>query len=71
MMSAPQAVVAAFEWLSQFFLAFLLFCGFVWLLQLVSSVYRMRAYARSLRFIDYRRFLDSEHAVPVSLILPV
>ena len=71
MMNAPQAVVSAFEWLSRFFLAFLLFCGFAWLLQLVSSGYRMRAYARSLRFIDYKRFLDSEHAVPVSLILPV
>ena len=71
MINVPQAVVSAFEWLSRFFLAFLLLCGFVWLLQLASSSRRMRAYARSLRFIDYKRFLDSEHAVPVSLILPI
>jgi len=71
MMNVPQAVVSTFESLSQFFLALLLFCGFVWLLQLATSGRRMRTYARSLRFIDYKRFLDSEHAVPVSLILPI
>ena len=71
MIPIPQAVVSAFEWLSRFFLAFLIVSGLLGLLQLVLSNYRMRAYARSLRFIDYRRFLDSEHAVPVSLILPI
>ena len=71
MINVPQTVISVFEWLSQFFLAFLLASGFVWMLQLVTSNYRMRAYARSLRFIDYKRFLDSEHAVPVSVILPV
>jgi len=71
MIPNSQAVVSAFDLLSRFFLAFLMVSGLVGFLQLVLSNYRMRAYTRSLRFIDYRRFLDSEHAVPVSLILPI
>ena len=71
MIPNSQAVVSAFEWLSRFFLAFLIVSGLLGLLQLLLSNYHMRAYTKSLRFIDYRRFLDSEHAVPVSLILPI
>jgi len=59
------------EGASWFFLAFLIFSGLVWLIQLVVSYYRLRKYVRSLRYIDYKRFLDSEHMVPVSMIVPV
>lgn len=57
--------------LSLFFLAFLIASGSIWLFELGLSYYRMRQYVRSLRFIDHRRFLDSEHMVPVSLIVAV
>ncbi len=45
----------------------------VWLIRLVemiASSVRIRREATSLRSVDYRRFQESEHIMPVSLILP-
>ncbi|MEZ4628430.1 MAG: glycosyltransferase family 2 protein, partial [Eubacteriales bacterium] len=42
----------------------------IYLIQLISTSIGLRRYVRSLRYIDYRRFLDSEHMVPISLLVP-
>jgi len=42
----------------------------IYLVQLISASFGLRKYVRSLRYIDYRRFLDSEHMVPISLLVP-
>ncbi|MCE5188315.1 MAG: glycosyltransferase family 2 protein [Eubacteriales bacterium] len=42
----------------------------IYLIQLISASFGLRKYVRSLRYIDYRRFLDSEHMVPISLLVP-
>ena len=47
-----------------------LFGGLFRLLEVSSSSAKIRKYARSLRAVDYRRFQESEHVMPVSLILP-
>ncbi|MCE5189490.1 MAG: glycosyltransferase family 2 protein [Eubacteriales bacterium] len=70
-MNLSGQVVRVFGWLSQFFLAFLMAGGLTGFFELAVSYYRMRGYAKSLRFIDHRRFLDSEHIVPVSILMAV
>ena len=42
----------------------------IYLVQLIFASFGLRKYVRSLRYIDYRRFLDSEHMVPISLLVP-
>ena len=42
----------------------------IYLVQLISASVGLRRYVRSLRYVDYRRFLDSEHMVPISLLVP-
>ena len=42
----------------------------IYLIQLISASFGLRKYVRSLRYIDYRRFLDSDHMVPISLLVP-
>jgi cellulose synthase/poly-beta-1,6-N-acetylglucosamine synthase-like glycosyltransferase len=42
----------------------------IYLIQLIFASFGLRKYVRSLRYIDYRRFLDSEHMVPISLLVP-
>jgi cellulose synthase/poly-beta-1,6-N-acetylglucosamine synthase-like glycosyltransferase len=42
----------------------------IYLIQLISASIGLRRYVRSLRYVDYRRFLDSEHMVPISLLVP-
>ncbi|HWQ07266.1 MAG TPA: glycosyltransferase family 2 protein, partial [Feifaniaceae bacterium] len=43
--------------------------GTVYFIELCFSAVKTGKYVRSLSYVDYRRFLDSEHMVPVSLIV--
>jgi cellulose synthase/poly-beta-1,6-N-acetylglucosamine synthase-like glycosyltransferase len=52
------------------FLALVFCAGIVRLILLGRSTLALRQHVRSLRSVDYRRFQDSEHVMPVSLILP-
>lgn len=52
------------------FLALMLLAGIVRLALLARATTTLRRQVRSLRSVDYRRFQDSEHVMPVSLILP-
>ena len=51
-------------------LALLLAAGVFRLVELIRSSAKIRKHVSSLRAVDYRRFQDSEHMMPVSLILP-
>lgn len=70
-MGIPPFATDLLGWGSRFLLAFLLLSGLVWLAELLVSYGRMRAYARSLKYFDYKRFLESEHTIPVSIIVPI
>lgn len=52
------------------FLALAFLAGIVRLALIARSTIVLRQHVRSLRSVDYRRFQDSEHVMPVSLILP-
>lgn len=52
------------------FLALALLAGIIRLLLIGRSTTLLKQHVRSLRSVDYRRFQDSEHVMPVSLILP-
>ena len=52
------------------FLALVFLAGIVRLVLLARATVTLRKQVRSLRSVDYRRFQDSEHVMPVSLILP-
>ena len=52
------------------FLALVFLIGMVRLLLIGRSTALLKRHVRSLRSVDYRRFQDSEHIMPVSLILP-
>ncbi|MEN6339336.1 MAG: glycosyltransferase [Clostridiaceae bacterium] len=43
--------------------------GTAYFIELCFSAVKTGKYVRSLSYVDYRRFLDSEHMVPVSLIV--
>jgi len=50
--------------------ALALLTGVVRLMLIGHSTTKLKRHVRSLRSVDYRRFQDSEHVMPVSLILP-
>ena len=52
------------------FFALALLAGIIRLLLIGHSTAKLKQHVRSLRSVDYRRFQDSEHVMPVSLILP-
>ncbi len=52
------------------FFALALLAGIIRLLLIGHSTTQLKQHVRSLRSVDYRRFQDSEHIMPVSLILP-
>ena len=52
------------------FFALALLAGIIRLLLIGHSTAQLKQHVRSLRSVDYRRFQDSEHVMPVSLILP-
>ena len=56
--------------MSYLFLALMLVGGVVRITELIRTSEKIRRHVRSLRAVDYRRFQDSEHIMPVSLILP-
>ena len=51
-------------------LALLFAAGVFRIVELIRSSAKIRKHVSSLRAVDYRRFQDSEHITPVSLILP-
>ncbi len=55
---------------SYLFLALMFIGGAFRIAELTQSARVIRKHVRSLRAVDYRRFQDSEHMMPVSLILP-
>lgn len=56
--------------INYFSLIYVIAVSTIYLLQLIFASIGLRKYVRSLRYIDYRRFLDSEHMVPISLLVP-
>ena len=56
--------------LSYLFLALMLVGGAIRIAELIRTSEKIRRHVRSLRALDYRRFQDSDHIMPVSLILP-
>ena len=56
--------------LSYLFLALMIFGGVFRIAELIRTSEKIRKHVRSLRSVDYRRFQDSDHIMPVSLILP-
>ena len=56
--------------LSYLFLALMTFGGVFRIAELIRTSEKIRRHVRSLRSVDYRRFQDSDHIMPVSLILP-
>lgn len=69
-MQIPEIVTTILRVSCWLFAALLFFGGVFRLLALAASSSKVRRYAHSLRSVDYRRFQDSEHIMPVSLILP-
>ena len=63
-------IKAALPYVCYGFLALTLFAGIVRLVLLSRATIALRRQVRSLRSVDYRRFQDSEHVMPVTLILP-
>jgi cellulose synthase/poly-beta-1,6-N-acetylglucosamine synthase-like glycosyltransferase len=56
--------------INYFSLVYVIAVSTIYLIQLISASVGLRRYVRSLRYIDYKRFLDSEHMVPISLLVP-
>lgn len=56
--------------MSYLFLALMFFGGVFRIAELIHTSEKIRKHVRSLRAVDYRRFQDSDHIMPVSLILP-
>jgi hypothetical protein len=69
-MTLPAIVIRVLSYASFVFLFLALFGGLFRLLEVSSSSAKIKKYVHSLRAVDYRRFQDSEHIMPVSLILP-
>lgn len=63
-------VIARLPYVCYGFLALVFLAGIARLILLARSTVLLRQHVRSLRSVDYRRFQDSEHVMPVSLILP-
>ena len=68
--TALPGVVAALPYACYGFLALMILAGIARLSLLARSTVALKQHVRSLRSVDYRRFQDSEHVMPVSLILP-
>lgn len=68
--SALPEMLAALPYICYGFLALLFLSGIVRLALIARSTVAIKKHLRSLRAVDYRRFQDSEHVMPVSLILP-
>lgn len=68
--SAPAAIETILPLAGFIFLAFVFCAGISRLILLARSTAILRKHVRSLRSVDYRRFQDSEHIMPISLILP-
>lgn len=63
-------LIAILPYVCYGFLALVFCAGIARLMLIARSTVLLRQHVRSLRSVDYRRFQDSEHVMPVSLILP-
>lgn len=70
-MTIPLLTIDLLGWFCRFLLAFMIVCGLTGLVELFVSHVRMRAYGRSLRFFDHKRFLESDYVLPVSIVVPI
>jgi len=68
--SAIPGIFAALPYFCYGFLALLFLSGIVRMVLIARSTVALKMHAQSLRAVDYRRFQDSEHVMPVSLMLP-
>jgi cellulose synthase/poly-beta-1,6-N-acetylglucosamine synthase-like glycosyltransferase len=68
--SALPEIVAVLPYICYGFLALVFLAGIVRLVLLARSTVALKQHISSLRSVDYRRFQDSEHVMPVSLVLP-
>ncbi|HML67621.1 MAG TPA: hypothetical protein PKA81_04435 [Clostridia bacterium] len=68
--NALPGIKAALPYVCYGFLLLALLAGIARLVLLSRATIALRRQVRSLRSVDYRRFQDSEHVMPVSLILP-
>ncbi len=69
-MNVFKTCVAILPYVCYAFLALAMFGGLYRILELIATSSKLRRSVRSLRSVDYRRFQDSEHIMPVSLIVP-
>jgi len=68
--SAVPEIVAILPYVCYGFLALLFLSGIVRMALVARATVALKMHVQSLRAVDYRRFQDSEHVMPVSLILP-
>jgi cellulose synthase/poly-beta-1,6-N-acetylglucosamine synthase-like glycosyltransferase len=68
--SALPQIVAVLPFVCYGFVALVFLAGIVRLSLVARSTILLKRHLRSMRAVDYRRFQDSEHLMPVSLILP-
>lgn len=63
-------IFVALPYICYGFLALLFLSGIVRMALIARATVALKVHVQSLRAVDYRRFQDSEHVMPVSLILP-
>ncbi|MEZ4627554.1 MAG: hypothetical protein R2912_05530 [Eubacteriales bacterium] len=68
--SALPVIAAALPYVCYAFLALLFLSGIVRMALIARATVALKVHVQSLRSVDYRRFQDSDHVMPVSLILP-
>lgn len=67
---AVPGIFTALPYVCYGFLALLFLSGIVRMALIARATVALKVHVQSLRAVDYRRFQDSEHVMPVSLILP-
>lgn len=68
--SALPVIVAALPYVCYGFLALLFLSGIIRMALIARATVALKMHVQSLRSVDYRRFQDSDHVMPVSLVLP-
>lgn len=60
-------IVLAVNYISLFYVVLI---SSIYLVQLVSATVGLNKYAKSLKYTDYMRFVDSENMIPISVLVP-
>ncbi|MFA0815000.1 MAG: glycosyltransferase family 2 protein [Anaerofustis sp.] len=55
---------------NDFSLIYIVLVNVVYFLQLTGAGFNLMSYIKSLRFSDYRRYIESENMIPISLLVP-